>query len=235
MILDTKSGVAVFTAEDNPIVSNLTPNAQSLISKDYSGTNPSKLLAELYSNKVEAGELSSLDQVKLDNEEVVSDFAEAKLFMKRFGFAEKAENPDFISLFYSLNETLDFSNYDNKLYIVELYNSLSETTKASITSTVRHLYSLNRGRDEFNRVPAKEIKKYVLLNKALRSEGVVLTATEVFYCSLAWSEQEVFNLLEKGLSLSDSLKLHEVGFKTIDEIVEYGSNVPMDWVNQLLD
>lgn len=235
MILDIKNGVAVFTADDNPVFNNLTPAAQSLMPQDYSGNNNSLLLAELYSKKVESGELSNLNQVMFDDEGAVSDFAEAKLLMKRFGLSEKAENPDFISLFYSLNETLDFSNYDNKLYIVELYNSLSETTQASITSTVRHLYSLNRGRDEFNRVPAKEIKKYVLLNKALRSEGVVLTATEVFYCSLAWSEQEVFNLLEKGLSLSDSLKLHEVGFKTIDEIVEYGSNVPMDWVNQLLD
>jgi hypothetical protein len=233
-----KDQIVRFDENDNPTFNNLSEKAQALVSSDYKGTNTSETLARLYSAKLENGlsvaELSSvvLDEAPAENNNLVR----TQIITKRLGNDVDVKRADFMSLFFSLSETLNFEDRENAFYLVELYNSLSSITNGTnIGATTRHLYSLKKGRDENQRIPIGEIRKYILLNKALRAEGIVLPATEVFYCSLAWSEGEIFNLIERGLSLSDALKMYEVGFKTIDEIVEFGGSVPTSWIDAILN
>ena len=227
----------LFDSSDNPVKSNLTSEAQVLVGDTYEGSNSSSILADVYSAQLVKGtsvEDMSVIEVE-DMPDLIDNMAVAKLILTRFGYGEESEQSDFVSLFYTLNETVDFNNLDNIYYVAQLYTRVKPLIASNnIGSTVRHLYGLNRGRDEAGRVPVSEIRKFILLNKALRSEGVVLTATEVFYCSINWAENDVFRLLESGLSLSEALKLHELGFKTIDEIVEYSGGIPDDWINLIL-
>jgi hypothetical protein len=232
-----KDKFVTFENSDNPVLSNLSENAKALVPADYAGTNTSLSLARLYSAKLENGvsvaELSSvvLDETPAENNNLVR----TQIITKRLGDNVDVKRADFMSLFFSLSESLNFEDKENAFYLVELYNTLSPITNGTnIGATSRHLYSLKKGRDEANRIPVGEVRKYILLNKALRAEGIVLPATEVFYCSLAWSEGEVFNLIERGLSLSEALKMYEVGFKTIDEIVEFGGSVPTSWIDAIL-
>ena len=224
-----------FDKSDNPVKDNLTVKAQELLPSDYQGVNPSVILADVYSSKIENGiTVDELATVTLDKlPDVIDNITVAEIVMKRFSVT--ADKSDFVALFYSLAENVDFNDRENIYYVTQLYNTVKPLVKSNnIGSTVRHLYGLKRGRDESGRVPVNEIRKFILLNKALRSEGVVLTATEVFYCSINWGENEVFQLLETGISLSESLKLHELGFKTIDEIVEYSGGIPNDWIDLIL-
>ena len=226
-----------FDITDNPVKSNLTEKAQALMPANYEGSNTSAILADVYSAKIENGvtvdELSSV--LISEAPEVIDSLAVTQIVMSRFGFADEVNRNDFVSLYYSLGESLDFNELDNSYYVAQLYTTVKPLVTASnIGSTVRHLYGLKRGRDESGRVPVSEIRKFILLNKALRSEGVVLTATEVFYCSINWGETDVFRLLESGLSLSESLRLHDLGFKTLDEIVEYSGNIPDSWIDLIL-
>lgn len=228
--------MVLFDKSDNPVKENLTVKAQSLLPNDYEGVNPSAILADVYSSKIENGlSYQELSSVSVENlPDIVDNITVAELVMNRFQVT--AEKNDFVSLFYSLAENVDFNDRENIYYVAQLYNTVKPLVKTNnIGSTVRHLYGLKRGRDEAGRVPVNEIRKFILLNKALRSEGVVLTATEVFYCSINWAESEVFQLLETGISLSESLKLHELGFKTIDEIVEYSGGIPNDWIDLILN
>lgn len=227
----------LFDISDNPIKSNLTDEAQLLVAETYEGNNTSSILADVYSAQLMNGRtVDEMSAVPMDTmPDLIDNMAVTKIIMNRFGFSNESEQSDFVSLFYTLNETLDFNNVENSYYVSQLYSKVKPlVASANIGSTVRHLYGLKRGRDEAGRVPVSEIRKFILLNKALRSEGVVLTATEVFYCSINWAETDVFRLLETGLSLSESLKLHELGFKTIDEIVEYSGGIPDDWINLIL-
>ena len=224
-----------FDKSDNPVKENLTLKAQELLPNDYQGVNPSAILADVYSNKIEAGlTVNELSSITVDEvPDIVDSVTVAGIVMSRFGLT--ADSNDFVALFYSMAENLDFNDRENIYYLAQLYTYVKPLVKSnSIGSTVRHLYSLKRGRDEAGRVPISEIRKFILLNKALRAEGVVLTATEVFYCSLNWAEGEVFQLLETGLSLSEAIKLYDIGFKSIDEIVEYSGGVPTDWIDLIL-
>lgn len=228
----------IFTEADNPVKENLTVEAQKFIPEGYVGTNPSLILAELYSSKITAGsKVSELDETFISViPDVIDNFTISQIIMSRFGFSEESEQQNFTTLFYSLKENLDFNDVDNSLYMAQLYmNVMPLVANGNITSTVRHLYGLNRGRDEAGRVPADEIRKFIILNKALRREGIVLTATEVFYCSINWDTAEVFSLIEQGMSLADALKMYDVGFKTVEEIVEYSGGVPMDWIDRILN
>lgn len=226
-----------FDSSDNPIKSNLTIDAQAFLPENYEGVNPSSILADVYSAKLESGStVEELSQIAVkDVPEIIDSKTVTEIVMSRFGFADETAKSDFVSLFYSLGESIDFNEVENSFYVAQLYTRVKPLITANnIGSTVRHLYSLKRGRDESGRVPVQEIRKFILLNKALRSEGVVLTATEVFYCSINWEENDVFRMLETGLSLSESLRLHELGFKTIDEIVEYSGNIPDSWIDLIL-
>lgn len=232
-----KDNTVRFTESDNPVKNLLSEKAQALVPADYAGTNKSELLANLYSQKLENGStVAELSLVALEVSGEQNLLVQTQAIVKRLtDDSVDVKRGDFISTFYSLSEYLNFENQENAYYLVELYNTLDAYhTNLNLGSTVRHLYSLKKGRDENGRIPSAEIRKYILLNKALRAEGIVLPATEVFYCSLAWSEGEVFNLIERGLSLSDALKMYEVGFKTIDEIVEYGGSVPASWIDAIL-
>lgn len=230
-----KDKLVSFDKNDNPLASLLTDEARSLVPADYDGTNTSPALARLYSARLVGGStVAELSSVVLDEVGNNANFVRTQAIAKRFG--SDVSRPDFASLFFSLNENLNFEDKENAYYLAEVFSLMgSQNKNANISTTVRHLYSLNKGRDENGRVPADEIRKYILLNKALRVEGIVLPATEVFYCSLAWNEGEVFNLIERGLSLTDALKMYEVGFKTIDEIVEYGGSVPTSWIDAILN
>lgn len=227
----------IFDSSDNPVKANLSPEIQAMLPESYQGTNTSEILADVYSAQLLAGRtVDELSVVGIDNApDLIDNMAVTKLIATRFGFADEVEKNDFVSLFYTLDENVDFNNVDNSYYVAQLYSTVKPLVASnSIGSTVRHLYGLKRGRDNNGRVPVGEIRKFILLNRALRSEGVVLTATEVFYCSINWAETDVFRLLETGLSLSESLRLHELGFKTIDEIVEYSGGIPEDWINLIL-
>ncbi len=230
-----KDKMVSFSKNDNPIASLLSEKAQASLPSNYEGTSNSVSLARLYSARLESGiTVAELSSVVLDEVSDNINFTRTKAIAKRFG--NDVSRPDFASLFFSLSESLNFEDSENAYYLAEIFSLMGSHNKnANISTTVRHLYSLKKGRDENGRVPSNEIRKYILLNKALRAEGIVLPATEVFYCSIAWSEGEVFNLIERGLSLTDALKMYEVGFKTIDEIVEYGGSVPTSWIDAILN
>lgn len=228
----------IFTEADNPVKENLTFEAQKIVPEGYVGSNTSPILAELYSAKLLSGSsVTDMNETSIgDVPDVIDNLTVSQIVMARFGFGEEAEQQNFKTLFYSLKESLDFNDSENSFYVAQLYmNVMPLVANGSITSTVRHLYGLNRGRDNSGRVPADEIRKFIILNKALRREGIVLTATEVFYCSINWDTSEVFSLIEQGMSLADALKMYDVGFKTVEEIVEYSGGVPMDWIDRILN
>lgn len=232
-----KDKLVSFDKNDNPIASLLTDKARSLVPADYDGTSTSPALARLFSARLENGAtVAELSSVVLDEVSDNANLVRTQAIAKRLGNKVDVSRADFASLYFSLSESLNFEDKENAYYLAEVFSVMgSQNANANISTTVRHLYSLNKGRDENGRVPADEIRKYILLNKALRAEGIVLPATEVFYCSIAWNEGEVFNLIERGLSLTDALKMYEVGFKTIDEIVEYGGSVPTSWIDAILN
>lgn len=225
----------LFSSSENPLKHNLTLEAQALLPETYKGDNDSMVLADVYSQALIRGvTVDELSQVQVDDlPDVIDSFSIAQVVMSRFKI--EYDQTDFVSVFYTLKNDIDFNDTDSLNYLAQVYSSLSTLVQSkAVGSTVRHLYSLNRGRDRQGRVPVSEVKKFILLNKALRSEGVVLTATEVYYCSLNWKTDEVFKLLETGISLSESLKLYDIGFKTIDDIVEYSGGIPEDWIDLIL-
>lgn len=230
------SDKVVFDINDNPSKDVMSAEVSAMLPDYYSGVNSSSILADIYSQKILDGyTVEDLSEIIIAVPDLIDSLTLTKIMMYRFGLQEEADGGFFNSLFYSLNETLDFNDKENIFYITQLHMKVSPLIAGgNIGSTVRHLYSLNRGRDDNGRVPVEEIRRFILLNKALRKEGIVLTATEVFYCSLNWGESDVFSLIEKGLSLNEALKMYDVGFKTVDEIVEYSGGVPMDWIDRIL-
>lgn len=231
-----ETNMIVFENVDNPAKELLPENVQAALDETYVGVSNSPVLARLYSNKVDSGfTVADLDSFVYSFDGEVSTFKTAQALMSRFGVGTDETRNDFKSLFHALNELLDLNDVENLYYMVELYNMVqTKNATSSVGATVRHLYSLNRGRGESGQIPVDEIRKFILLNKSLRREGIVLTATEVFYCSLNWDTEEVFTLIEKGNSLSEALKMYDVGFKTVDEIIEYSDGIPMDWIDRIL-
>lgn len=231
-----ETNMIVFENVDNPDKELLPDNVQAMLGETYVGFSQSPILARLYSIKVESGATDDeLNSFVYSFEGEVSTFVKAQALMGRFGVGVDETRNDFKSLFHALNELLDLNDVENLYYMVELYNMVhTKNATSSVGATVRHLYSLNRGRNEAGQISVEEIRKFILLNKSLRREGIVLTATEVFYCSLNWDTEEVFTLIEKGNSLSEALKMYDVGFKTVDEIIEYSDGIPMDWIDRIL-
>lgn len=221
-----------FEAKESPVRENLSVEAQALIPAGYEGTATSASLANVYGKQLIAGRtVAELSSVEVDEvPENISEFDRTKFILARFGLYNK---DTFTSLFYSLNSHINFDKVENAYYLAEALTDLSPLA-TNVGSTVAQLYSLNRGRDENGLVPVPEIRKFILLNKALRKEGVVITATEVFYCSLNWATDDVFSLIENGKSLSEALKMYDVGFTTVQEIVDYSDSIPTSWIDRIL-
>ena len=49
------------------------------------------------------------------------------------------------------------------------------------------------------------------------------------------TKEEIFKLLRNGKSLSEALNLHEIGFKTVDEVIEYAGAIPESWIDLILN
>ena len=233
----------IFTSSDNPSVELLIKNG-IVVPETYFGESKNALLAKLFTYAINNGVSWEriLSPVRLPETHFNGATAEekaAKLYATINRFVDVKWNTT-VSLYWSLYSLLNFNEEETYYRIAEHYTHIvlmfgDETFAPSFTALYQNILPVLKTKKETAHIPTENIIEYLLLNRALREEGVVLPMSDVFQCSVIWTGEEIFKLLRNGKSLSEALNLHEIGFKTVDEVIEYAGAIPESWIDLILN
>jgi hypothetical protein len=242
-MVETVKTEYVFNKSENPDLKMLetqninTPEGYEGVSKNVTLAN---LFAYALNNGVSWGRL--LAPVGLP-EEGFNGAAEeenvAKLYATINRFVDVKWNT-VVSLYWSLYSTLDFKNEETYYRLAEHYTHIvitfgNELYAPSFNTLYQTILPAIQKKKETSFIPTSNIIEYLLLNRALREEGVVLPMADVFQCSVIWTGEDIFKLLRNGKSLTEALSLHEIGFKTVDEVIVYAGAIPETWIDLILN
>lgn len=72
------------------------------------------------------------------------------------------------------------------------------------------------------------------LGEVLRAEGVVMETQYLWVASSHWDTDEVITLIGEGMPIARALQLYQLGYESIDEIVNYGAGaIPESWLDRI--
>lgn len=209
----------------------------------YEGANSSPLVTELFRKGLKQGlTVEQMTQVEFNGELKNVEDENLIMFIARVRrFTPQVPQPKLQSTYWALKTIIDLNDINNQYLISDNYNKAF--TEAGVIPDLSIFYTtlwneLNRTstvEDLISPVESKKIVNFILLNKSLRDEGIVLPTKEVLACSVRWDKQEIFFLLQQGTKLSEAIKLYDIGFKTVDEVVLYAGAIPETWVDLILN
>lgn len=242
-MIETGTAQYSFTAQENPSVQFLSKQG-IIVPEGYEGSSKNVTLANLFvyalNNGVSWERLMSpvlLPDVSFKG--ATQEVNVAKLYATINRFVDVKWNT-VVSLYWSLHSTLDFKNEEAYFRLAEHYTHIvitfgNELYAPSFNTLYQTILPAIQKKKETSFIPTGHIVEYLLLNRALREEGVVLPMSDVFQCSVIWTGEEIFKLLRNGKSLSEALNLHQIGFKTVDEVIEYAGAIPETWIDLILN
>jgi hypothetical protein len=228
-----------------PVAENPTSAAlnNAGLPNNYRGETKNSLIVELFNRGLEQGlSFEQMTKVEMNNDSATFEDDNLLMFIARVRrFTPQAPQSKLQSTYWALKTIIDMSDINNHYLIADNYNKTF--TDAGVIPDLSIFYTTLW--NEFNRtsniegfitpVESKKIVNFILLNKSLRDEGIVLPTKEVLACSVRWDKQEIFFLLQQGTKLSEAIKLYDIGFKTVDEVVLYAGAIPETWVDLILN
>jgi len=229
-----------FPKTENPKAS-LLREGKITTPEGYEGSSNSELLTQLFITAVKTGRtFNQLVETTVKPETDYPVVEEAVELWRRVNRFTDVPYDDIVTLYWSMGRVYPLDTVEKHYIIADYYQTIEKTfgnvdaspNFLTLYEKFGTLFNRNGGTD--NPIPTQKIINYMLLNKSLKTEGVVLPMSDVFKCSLVWEKEDIFNILRRGTTLSEALKLYEIGFKTVDEVVEYAGAIPEDWINQIL-
>lgn len=166
--------------------------------------------------------------------------------------AEKRYLRDFPRYAVSLNDETIYWDYlnilrSNKLtvsdvsYLILLTSKWSGEELQQVLATLMAIHNYQRSTKEADSSIAIEtakpsitqIEEIFKLGLILRGEGVVMSAQYLWIAADKWKPEEVLELLEEGLPIIKALQLYQLGFNSIQEMVEYDDMIPESWIERI--
>lgn len=231
--------MAVFPPVENPKPSLLV-NAGLTVSNGYKGSSNSETLLNLFVRAVEGGK--TVEQLTVKPELEKSGSEKLDQFWVRINRFVTVSQQATNNLYWGMGEVFPLNTAEKQYVFADYYQTVDnvfgnvEKMSPNFVSLYRNFAPLfNRTETVENIIPTETIINYMLLNKSLRSEGVILPISDVFRCSLVWEKEDIFNILRKGTKLPEALRLHDIGFKTVEEVVEYAGSIPDSWIDLILE
>jgi len=226
--------VAHFEATDNPTADQLLSlNPDLVIPANYSGKNTNSDLAQLFVDTIAS---TGATVAELAHNKVAVGDMKKNLFSLFVANATRFGIKDAASTFYTLQEILDLTS-DEKFFYLLNFAAYYKGEMVSMAPTLRQIYSFPQwedAADDRGLIPLATVDHFLKLSETLREEGIILPSKDLFICATRWGDKEVLDLLFRGLDLEEAVKMYEIGFTTIEEIVEYYGNVPSSWMDKML-
>jgi hypothetical protein len=224
---------AKFEARDNPTPENMLALDPTLvIPTKYKGENPSPELAALFVNYLHKRPEATFETL---NAGIPVESSKISLYLYNLFIAQAARFGirDAQTVFYTLSDSLQLEKPAHFFYLLTVADQYNGAT-VSVAATLKQLYSFGEGTDENGLITLETLEHYFKLHETLRAEGIMLNAKDVFICSYRWGDNEVLDLLLRGMEISEAIRLYEVGFTTMEEIIEYYGALPDSWITKML-
>ena len=223
--------IARFEAGDNPTAENLLKIDPTLnITPNYKGTNENLDLAKLFVSTIKAGLASSVAALTVGIPFEKSPDSLFNLFTVqslRFHIKDSA------TVFYTLSSSLDLSTDVHFFHLLSLAQHFNGDMP-SVAPTLEQLYNMKEGRNADSIIELETIEHFFELNEMLRAEGIMLSTKDIFICSSHWGDSEVLELLLRDLDISEAVRMYEIGFTTMEDIIEYYGALPDSWIVKLM-
>jgi hypothetical protein len=235
------SKIKAYPDSENPTreaIIAIDPTVISMLSQDYNGKNSDPRLAKLFVESItEAGSYDALNIVDSKAIPPEMEKGNARKFANRHIRFNKNNN-DFGIYYDFLNIFATDSLTDEQLtYAVSIIKTYGNKTRNGVLNTLNSIYAykvetLGEKRDI---IPLSELENLFALSNVLRKEGIQIGIAHLWICSTHWTTSEVVTMISEGLEIRKAVELYTMGFKTMDEILEYGVSIPDSWLNRLLN
>lgn len=223
--------IARFDRGDNPTAENLLKLDPTLkIAAGYKGSNENLDLANLFVSTIKAGLAPSVAALTVG---IPVDKSPDPLFNLFTAQALRFHIKDSAIVFYTLSSSLELSTDTHFFYLLSLAQHFSGDM-SSIAPTLEQLYKMEEGRNADSIIELATIEHFFELNEVLRSEGIMLPTKDIFICSSHWGDSEVLDLLFRDLDISEAVRMYEIGFTTMEDIIEYYGALPDSWITKML-
>lgn len=235
------SKIKAYPDSENPTreaIVAIDPTVISMLPQDYNGKNVDARLAKLFVESITAaGSYDALNIVDSQNIPAEMRKGNARKFANRHIRFNKGNNDfgiyyDFLNVF-----STDTLNDEQLTYAVSIIKTYGNRTRNGVLNTLNSIYAYKIGvlGEPRDIIPLSELENLFALSNVLRKEGVQIGIAHLWVCSTHWTTSEVVTMISEGLEIRKAVELYTMGFKTMEEILEYGVTIPDSWLNRLLN
>lgn len=229
----------IFPPHENPAKKLLE---STNIPKNYEGSSTSQLLTQLFNTAVKTGNTKNLHQISMEQYGMSDDETLYFFTARVLRFNPTVSVNTVKNIYWNLKKIIDMNNPTFHYQIAENYQTVQQVFPNIVPDLSIFYKTLFEEQHRINKtvttvapVAGEKIVNFILLNKSLREEGIVLPVRETIACSARWEQKEIFTILQQGTKLSEAIKLYDIGFKTVEEIVNYAETIPETWIDLILE
>lgn len=231
-----------FTATENPSIAALTEIDPAVIQKlpaNYAGTNDSPALANLFVNAL--NKVDTYAALNTVNTDLIPD-GMTRGNPKKFAVAYLRyikDSTDF-GLYYDFQQVFksDTLSDEHIFYALTLIQTYGNRTRNGILNTLNSIYAYEQNLEPKKKrepISIESLNNLFALANVLRSEGVQIPIDNLWVCSTHWTAPEVIEMIAEGLELRKAVELYTLGFTTMEEILNYGQDLPDSWLDRILN
>lgn len=121
-------------------------------------------------------------------------------------------------------------------YLASLYEGEEFTYAIDLLHSIVpfQLKEMQYNYEELEFPEESQIRNFFALGKVIHMEGVVMSTSTLWLASRHWDSEMVIKLLEEKLPIMKAFQFYHMGFTTIEEMKEYDSVIPDEWLQRIL-
>lgn len=227
-----------FTSRQNPsreTILAVDATALSLLPTNYSGTSENKDLTALFVKTLQkVGSYKELNTINLDS--IPEDMAKGNALCFATNYLRFIRNGTDFNIYYDFQRIFKASKLSDNViyYTLQLLDHYGENARFSVFNIVNTILSENP--EPVTTLPSiDKLDNFFNLAKVLRKEGVQIIPASLWLCSTHWNVEEVITMISEGLPVQKAVELYNMGFETMDEIIEYGNDIPSSWLDRIIN